>query len=94
MITRIAMRRWLLMYENNLRNIMASAAFNNAKACVKIVVSHGEKRVVPKGYRMRGSQFNWQRGNDHCDMVLAGSIAYSRYENILGNTLAVANNRI
>ena len=39
MITRIAMRRWLLMYENNLQNIMASAAFNNAKPCVKIVIS-------------------------------------------------------
>ena len=74
MITRIAMRRWLLMYENNPQNIMASAAFNNSKACVKIVVSHGENRVVPKGYHMRRGQFNWQRGNDHCDTALAGRL--------------------
>ena len=74
---------------------MASAAFNNAKTCVKIVISHGDNIVVlPKGYRMRRGQFNWQRGNDHCDMVLAGLIMRSRDENILGNTLAVANNRI
>ena len=37
---------------------------------------------------------NWRWGNDHCDVALAGLIMYSRDENILGNTLAVANNRI